>query len=67
MQLTPFQKIDIWAKVMRAEHKIHKYSKALTRKIPLTIRRDYYIKTVVKAHKKYHELLARYINKHNLY
>lgn len=66
MQLTPFQKIDIWFDVWRAEAKIKKVDKSVSKGIPITLKRDFYIKTIVKGHREYHKLLAKYIKEHTI-
>ncbi len=66
MQMNTEQKIRCWAPVWRKLHEVEKISKHIIDKIPLKIRKDIYIRTVVKGLEKYHAALKTYAKKHGL-
>lgn len=64
--MNPYEKIDIWMKTAIEMSKIKRLNKRLKDKIPLTIRKDIYIQTVVKGHKQYQKRLFEWCKVHNI-
>lgn len=60
------EKIEIWRPVYMHLNKAKKLSKRVIQLIPIKIRREMYLKTVVKATEKYHKLMNAYAKKHKL-
>ena len=61
-----FEKIECWAKVWVEQSKIKKIPDWMKKKIPLGVRKDFYIQTVVKAQVNYQKLMLAYAKKHKL-
>lgn len=60
------QKIMCWAKAGKAANAVKKIDDKTKKLIPLGIRKDIYIRTVVNGIKEYHQELMKYAKKHKL-
>ena len=65
-KMDTFEKIDIWFKTWKAQSKIKYVPTRIKKNIPITVKKDFYIKTIVKAHKDYNNLMWKYAKKHKL-